>query len=197
MHKINFFYSIGSTYTYLTVSRLEKMARNSGASISWCPFNVRDIMIEQENIPFTNKPIKSAYMWRDIERRAGLYFLRPKLPAPYPLANLSLANQIATLGKQEGWAEAYTKATYRRWFEEGDPAGEDPNISNSLAEIGQDADRVMDLATSSEIIEALNKETTRAKNLGIFGSPSFEVNDEVFWGDDRLDDAISWAKKNR
>ena len=195
MRAIDFWYSIGSTYTYLTVSRLQKISRNAGANISWRPFNVRDVMIEQKNIPFSNKPIKLAYMWRDIERRAGLYLLTPRLPAPYPLRGLALANQIATLGKHEGWGEAYTKATYQRWFEEGKPAGEEPNISSSLAEIGQDAGRVLDLANSSAIIKALEEETQKAKLLGVFGSPSFVVQNEVFWGDDRLEDAISWAKK--
>ena len=45
------------------------------------------------------------------------------------------------------------------------------------------------------IIEALDEETNQAKSLGIFGSPSFVVNDEVFWGDDRLEDAINWSQK--
>ena len=193
MSSIDFWYSIGSTYTYLTVLRLPKIAVAYGIEISWRPFNVRDVMVEQKNIPFSNKPVKSAYMWRDIERRSRMYGLEPKIPAPYPLSGLVLANQIAILGKEEGWIEAYTQATYRRWFEKGEPAGEEPNISGSLTEIGQDVDRVMGLATSQEIVSMLDKETIVAKALGVFGSPSFVVSDEVFWGDDRLEDAVSWA----
>ena len=97
MHEIDFWYSIGSTYTYLTISRLPKISEDIGVNITWRPFNVRDIMIEQKNIPFSNKPVKSAYMWRDIERRAENYLLKPKLPVPYPLAELPLANRIAIL----------------------------------------------------------------------------------------------------
>ncbi len=195
MDPIDFWYSIGSTYSYLTVSRLPKIVRDTGINISWRPFNVRDVMIEQKNIPFSNKPTKSAYMWRDIERRAKLYNLEPIIPAPYPLSGLVLANQVAIVGKEEGWVEAYTQATYRRWFEKGDPAGEEPNISCSLVEIGQDADRVLELATSSRILSDLDEETVEAKSLGVFGSPSFVVNGEVFWGDDRLEDALTWAQK--
>ena len=193
MSSIDFWYCIGSTYTYLTVLRLPKIAMANAIEISWRPFNVRDVMVEQKNIPFSNKPVKSAYMWRDIERRSRLYDLDPKIPAPYPLSGLVLANQIAALGKGEGWLEAYTQATYRRWFEKGEPAGEEPNISGSLIEIGQDVDRVMGLATSQEIVSMLDKETIEAKALGVFGSPSFVVSGEVFWGDDRLEDAVSWA----
>ena len=195
MSSIDFWYSIGSTYSYLTVSRLPQIASDNRLDIFWRPFNVRDVMVEQKNIPFSNKPVKSAYMWRDIERRASQYNLEPIIPAPYPLSGLVLANQIAILGKEEGWIEAYTQVTYRRWFEEGEPAGEEPNISERLIEIGQNVDRVMDLATSQNIISALENDTIEAKSLGVFGSPSFVVSGEVFWGDDRLEDALTWATR--
>ena len=195
MHSIDFWYSIGSTYSYLTIMRLPEMAKRAEVRISWRPFNVRDVMVEQNNVPFSNKPIKSAYMWRDIERRAAGYGLTPKIPAPYPLSGLVLANQVAVLGRENGWVEAYTKATYRRWFEDGDPAGEEPNISLSLTEIGQDANYILDLATSLAAVSSLERATSEAKSLGVFGSPSFVVNREVFWGDDRLEDALTWASK--
>ena len=195
MLPIDFWFSIGSTYSYLTVSRLPQIALENGLEIFWRPFNVRDVMVEQKNIPFSNKPVKLAYMWRDIERRASQYKLDPKIPAPYPLSGLMLANQIAILGKEEGWIEAYTQVTYRRWFEEGEPAGEEPNISKSLFEIGQNVDRVLDLATSHNIISALENETVEAKSLGVFESSSFVVSGDLFWGDDRLEDALTWATR--
>jgi len=193
MRNIDFWYSIGSTYSYLTVMRISKLAKEMSVNIAWHPFNVRDVLVEQNNVPFSNKPIKSAYMWRDIERRAEGYKLRPRIPAPYPLAGLVIANQIALLGAKEGWIEPYTQATYRRWFEEGLPAGEEPNMSASLTEIGQDPEWVLQLATTPEIAIALNEATIEAKALGVFGSPSFVVSGEVFWGDDRLEDAIKWS----
>ena len=192
---IDFWYSIGSTYSYLTVMRLPEVARASGVDFRWRPFNVRHVMVEQNNIPFKDKPVKTAYMWRDIERRAGNYGLTPSVPAPYPLPGLVLANQVAALGAEEGWVEDYTRATYRRWFEQGMPAGQDPNLSDSLAEIGQEPGRALDLAQAERIEAALARATEEAMALGIFGSPSFVVDGEVFWGDDRLEDAIAWARQ--
>ena len=194
MAQIDFWYSIGSTYSYLTVMRLPQVARARGVTFRWRPFNVRQVMIEQNNIPFKDKPVKTAYMWRDIERRAKSYGLAPIIPAPYPLAELPFANQVAILGAEEGWAEQYTRATYRRWFDEGLPAGEDPNLADSLTEIGQDPDRVIQEARSDRIADALATATEEAKSLGVFGSPTFAVGGEIFWGDDRLDDAIGWTK---
>lgn len=194
MINIDFWFSIGSTYSYLTVMRLGEVERTSGVKFIWRPFNVRHVMIEQNNIPFKDKPIKSAYMWRDIERRAERYGLKPELPAPYPLPGLVLANQIAIVGVEDGWMENYARATYRRWFENGEPAGEEPNISASLTEIGCDPRKVLAAAQTQQAADDLQTATDEAMCLGVFGSPTFAVDKELFWGDDRLDDAINWAK---
>ena len=194
--QIDFWYSIGSTYSYLTVMRLPEVERVAGAEVRWRPFNVRHVMIEQNNIPFKDKPVKTAYMWRDIERRADRYGLAPHIPAPYPVPGLVLANQIATLGVEEGWVADYTRATYRRWFESGEPAGDEPNISESLEEIGCDPSHVLVAAQSDRIISVLATATNEAMELGVFGSPTFVVDGEVFWGDDRLDDALLWSKRS-
>ena len=176
--------------------RLPEVEKASGVEIRWRPFNVRHVMIEQNNIPFKDKPIKTAYMWRDIERRAARYGLAPRIPAPYPVPGLVLANQIAMLGVEEGWGAAYTRATYQRWFERGEPAGEEPNLSASLKAIGSDPSQVLAAAQSERIIEALAQATDEAMGLGVFGSPTFVVDGEVFWGDDRLEDALLWAEGN-
>ncbi|KUF11067.1 2-hydroxychromene-2-carboxylate isomerase [Pseudoponticoccus marisrubri] len=197
MASINFWFSIGSTYSYLTVMRLPAVAEAQGIEIGWRPFDVRRIMKAQNNTPFVGKPEKTAYMWRDIERRAAGYGIEAALPAPYPIANLALANQVALLGLREGWGVDYVQATYRRWFQDGQPAGEAPNLPDSLREIGQDPDAVLARAESPEIVAALEAETETARDLGIFGAPSFVVGHELFWGDDRLEDAIGWLRRHR
>lgn len=197
MKPIDFWFSIGSTYTCLTVMRLQAYASEHGLSFNWRPFNVRTILVEQNNIPFAGKPVKAAYMWRDIERRAEKYGLQVSVPAPYPLEHLPRANQVALLGMREGWGQDYVIATYRRWFQGGHPAGSEPNLSDSLREIGQQPIRIIEAAASTEIENALAVETEEAKRLGVFGAPSFVVGDEIFWGDDRLDDAASWAQFGR
>ena len=156
---------------------------------------MRAIMIEMDNIPFAKKPVKAAYMWRDIERRAAMYGMVPKLPAPYPLAELERANRVAIVAANEGWCEAYAKESYRRWFEMGELAGSEPNVSASIEKAGQNPGRVLRHAESDSAKAELAAATEQAKALGIFGSPSFVVDGELFWGDDRLDDAIRWLKQ--
>ena len=191
---IDFWVSIGSTYSALSVLRADTVAAAQGVTFRWRPFSVRQIMIEQNNIPFRDKPVKAAYMWRDIERRAKMYGLTFRLPAPYPLPGLDLANRVALVGAREDWGKLYTMATYRRWFSDSEPAGEEPNLSASIREAGQDPIRVLALAESPEIESTYRAVTEEAKLMGVFGSPTFVVNREIFWGDDRMEDAIAWAK---
>ena len=194
---IDFWFSVGSTYTYLTVMRLAQIERVSEIPFRWRPFSVRAIMKEMNNIPFGNKPIKAAYMWRDIERRAEMYGVPIKVPAPYPLTEFDLANRVAIVGVSEGWCSDYVRATYCRWFQLGQEAGSEPNVSDSLREIKQEPERVLGLANSGAINERYEAATDEARKLQIFGAPTFVVRGERFWGDDRLEDAVSWYKRGR
>lgn len=189
---IDFWFTVGSTYTYLTVSRLHMAEAASGIRFRWRPFNARAIMQEMNNVPFATKPIKLAYMWRDVERRASKYGLPIKVPAPYPLKNFDLASRIAVLGEMEGWCPDYVRASYRRWFIEGKEVGTEPNLSESLREIGQDPDRVIEAANAEPVGRAYDDNTIEARRLSIFGAPTFVARGELFWGDDRLEDAIDW-----
>lgn len=191
---MEFWVSIGSTYSYLTVMRIDAVARAAGVPVTVRPFNVRAIMVEQNNIPFKDKPVKTAYMWRDIERRAARHGLPVRVPAPYPLPELPLANAVALLGQREGWGWDYIRETYRRWFVDGQPPGEALNLAESLGVLGLDPEATVARARSPEIEAALAAETEAAKAAGVFGSPSFIVGGELFWGDDRLEDALDWAR---
>jgi 2-hydroxychromene-2-carboxylate isomerase len=191
---IDFWFSIGSMYTYLSVMRLPDVAARSGVAFRWWPFSVRKIMIEMDNRPLS-KPLKLAYMWRDLERRARTHGVPYRAQPAYPLKNFDLANRIAVVGAEEGWCADYTRAAYKRWFVDHDEAGSDSSNRTTLREIGQDAERVIARASSDEIGVLYDAGTDEARKLGIFGAPTFVVGKELFWGDDRLDDAVAWHKK--
>jgi 2-hydroxychromene-2-carboxylate isomerase len=192
--QIDFWFSMGSTYSYLSVMRLPELEQSTGLPFRWRPFHLLTILEEMNHVPFADKPAKSAYMWRDIERRAAKYGLPVRVPAPYPAKQSVIANLVATVGMGEGWGEDYVRAAYRRWFQLGQETGSEPNVSESLSDIGQDPARVLAVADSDDAKAALAAETDAARKLGIFGSPTFVVGRELFWGDDRLADAISWRR---
>ena len=194
MSEIDFWFSIGSTYTYLSVNRIAEVAKKESLSINWKPFSVRKIMMDMDNIPFTppSKKVKSDYMWRDIERRAKFYGFEAIVPAPYPLKEFDLANQIAILGINEGWGVDYVTITYKRWFQQGMEPATEPNLSEILNELNLNKDEILKNANSEEIKSQYLQNTDNAYKLGVFGSPTFIYKSEVFWGDDRLEDCIKW-----
>lgn len=194
---IDFWFTMGSTYSFLSVMRLAEVERSSGLSFRWRPFHLLVILQEMKHVPFADKPAKSAYMWRDIERRAAMHGLPVRLPAPYPVKQSVIANLIAVVGMREGWGADFVRTAYRRWFELGQETGSEPNVSESLREVGQNPERVLKLVGSDNAKAILAEETDAARALGIFGSPTFSVGCELFWGDDRLEDAISWCKSGR
>ena len=79
------------------------------------------------------------------------------------------------------------------WFQNGQEAGSNPNVTETLVSIGLDPNETLEKIERSAIQDQYEKQTEIAKNKGIFGSPSFIVGDEVFWGDDRLENAIEWS----
>ena len=193
---IDFYFSIGSTYTYLTVTRILDVEKNHQVKFNWKPFSVRVIMKEMKNSPFPrNKLNKVNYMWRDIERRADGYGFFANTPVPYPLSEFDLANQIAILGLDKGWGLDYVRLTYKKWFQEGKEPAIEPSISEVCKELKINKDEIISEAKTKLIQDKYLANTNSAREKKIFGSPSFVVNDEIFWGDDRMEDAIKFFKK--
>jgi 2-hydroxychromene-2-carboxylate isomerase len=190
---IDFWFSVGSLYTFLAVMRMDRFEDTLDVEFRWRPFSVRTLMIEMDNIP-AKKPVKMDYVWRDVQRRAEKYGVPFTTRPPYPLRDFDLANRIAVVGAQEGWCGDYVRAAYRRWFVDGHEAGSEPNVSASLREAGQDPDRVFALARSDAIGRAYEEATNEARALKLFGVPTFVTRGELFWGDDRLEDAIAWHR---
>ena len=195
--QIDFFFFIGSTYTYLTVMRIEELSARVDVKVRWRPFNARAIMIEQNNIPFRGKPVKTRYMWRDLERRARKYGVPFAEIPPYPVDSDMLGSRVAVLAANEGWCPEYTKAVYSAWFLEHQAPGDVDELRKLLQELNHDPDRVLEQANSKEVRDTLEAETDVARSHGIFGSPTFLVGNEIFWGDDRLEDAIEWATSDK
>ena len=195
MKDIDFYFSIGSTYTYLSVTRILDVEKKNQVKFNWKPFSVRMIMKEMNNIPFPKDKInKVNYMWRDIERRAEGYKFFAKTPVPYPLSEFDLANQIAILGLKMDWGIDYVRLTYKKWFQEGKEPAVEPSISEVCKELGLNKDEIIIESKTKEIKDEYFLNTDAARENKIFGSPSFMVDNELFWGDDRMEDAIKWIK---
>ena len=196
-NNLTFWISIGSTYTYLTALRLNKFIRDNEFDISFKIINIRWIMKKMDNVPFPpSKPSKVNYMWKDIQRRAKIYQIPiPKIPAPYPLKYFDEANLYALTALEEGWFVQYLENTYRYWFLEEIPAGSDENIKLKFSINNIDFQSFKEKSSSNKILNEYKQNTQLAYEFGVFGVPSFSVNENLFWGDDRLNDIVHLKKE--
>ena len=193
MRTIEFWLEYASTYSYLSVARIGRLADAAGVPIDWQPFWLYPVR-EQQGLPapFPAGSRRERYMWRDLERRAAHLQLPYRRPAVYPFSSVHVG-RIAFIGAREGWCRRFTEEAFRLHWTEGLPMTAPENTAAALAAAGQDAERVLALASEPDTKEAFKQQATRALERGIFGAPSFLVGDELFWGDDRLEDALGFA----
>jgi len=194
---ITFWFEFASTYSYIAAERM----RARGAvppAVTWRPFLLGPIFKEQglTTSPFVTWPVKGAYMWRDLERltaRDGLPFRRP---AVFP-QNSVLAARVATAHAEAPWFADFACGVFRAEFGEGRDIALTATVADVLDGLGVDADGALAAAEAPATKAALRAATADAQAAGLFGAPSFTVGDELFWGQDRLDDALAWGGFDR
>ena len=193
---IEFWYEFASTYSYPAAMRVEELTSRAKVTVRWRPFLLGPIFAELgwSTSPFNLQPAKGAYMWHDIARscvRLGLPFQRPE---PFPQNGL-LAARVATALPDDGTRGRFSRAVYRAEFTEGQQIAEPAVIAALLTESGLEAEALLRQASEPTIKESLREQTAEAKRHGIFGAPTWRTADgEIFWGNDRLEEALAWAK---
>lgn len=177
--------------------RIEALAGAAGVLLAWKPFLLMPVLKHLGvGNPFTANAAKCAYMWTDLMRRAEALEIPIERPSVYPPNSLVTA-RVARLGIDEGWGAAFTKEAFRKHWLNDVIIGTDENTQASLVAAGQDPEAALARALSDANMEALRAQTQQAIELGLFGSPSFVVEGELFWGDDRLEDAVKHTGDRR
>jgi len=176
--------------------RIDKMAASASVEVHWRPFNLREILVEQNNTSFAKNSIRLNYNWRDIERRAARLGIEFAGRPTYPVDPDLLALRVGVIAAAQNWCPAYTRATFRAWFLENKASGLRGFVEEILIGLGKSSQEVLTHAATPEVDEWLKRETDAARRFGIFGSPTFAVGSEIFWGDDRLEEAIEYASSS-
>ncbi|MFT3967301.1 MAG: 2-hydroxychromene-2-carboxylate isomerase [Sphingobium sp.] len=193
---VDFWFDFASTYSFLSALRIEGEAARRGVTVNWRPFLLGPIFAAQgwNDSPFNLYPAKGRYMWRDLERRAarfGIAFRRPDPDGPgFPQASL-LAARAAIVALDQGQGPAFCKAVFTAEF----AGGRDIADREVIAHIGETLGLrdVLTGASSPDCKARLRANVEEAVATGLFGAPAFVVKGELFWGDDRLEDALDWA----
>jgi 2-hydroxychromene-2-carboxylate isomerase len=196
MAGLSFWYEFASTYSYPAAMRIEAAAAAAGVTVEWRPFLLGPIFARQgwNDSPFNLYPDKGRYMWRDLERICSDAGLPLRQPSAFPRNGL-LAARIALVAADEGWCPAFTRAVYNAHFAEDRDIGAATAMAGILESLGRPAGPLLARAATADVKERLKAQTEDAMARGIFGAPSFTVGSELFWGNDRLDQALEWAKR--
>lgn len=192
---LDFWFEFASTYTYPAAMRLDAAAAACGVAVRWRPFLLGPIFAELgwHDSPFNLHPVKGRYMWRDLARtcrRHGLPFVRPD---PFPQHSV-LAARIALVALDCGWGPAFCRAVFDAEFGQGRPIADRAVLAELVEAHAAQPNVVLAEAESQDNKARLRAATAEAQSLGIFGAPSFVTADgELFWGHDRLGEALDWA----
>jgi 2-hydroxychromene-2-carboxylate isomerase len=192
---LDVWFDFASTYSYPAVARVESLATASGVALRWRPFLLGPIFVKQgwDTSPFNLYPTKGRYMWRDIERLCAAADLPFRHPSSFPRMSI-LASRVAILAGDAPWCGDFVRAVFTANFAEDRDVANPAVIAAILADLGQDAAALIEAAQTPEAKARLRDETAEAEALGIFGAPSFVAAGELFWGNDRLEQALAWAR---
>ncbi|MGF1454410.1 MAG: 2-hydroxychromene-2-carboxylate isomerase [Alphaproteobacteria bacterium] len=195
MATLEFWYEFASTYSYLAAGRINAVAAEARVPVVWKPFLLGPIFASQglTDSPFNVFPVKGAYMWRDMERYCIRYGLPLRRPSVFPRNGL-LAARVALVGVDEGWCPDFTPAVYRANFGEDQDVSDPAVIGLILSGLGLDADRILEAAVAQPNKDRLRAQSEEALSRGIFGAPTFFIGSEMFWGNERLEDALDMAR---
>lgn len=191
---IEFWFDFGSNYSYLTAMRIGPLAERMGVAVEWKPFLLGPIFkaLGWESSPFVVQKERGGYAWVDTAREAARYGISFKKPTTFPRGSV-LAHRVAIATAKESWHADYCRAMFQRNFAlDLDIDGVDA-VSEVLASVGQTSDAWIASANSDVVKQALRRQTEEAQARGVFGAPTFFVAGEMFWGNDRLEQALERA----
>ena len=200
MTPIQFWFDFASTYSHLAALRIDSAA--AGLEVIWRPFLLGPLFLEQQGLrdsPFNVNQARGRYMWRDLTRESAKYQVPYRRPTVFP-RNSTAAARLAVSAAGEPWLPDFCRAVFRANFVDDRDIADGAVLAALLEAVpgasgfqGTEAKGAL-RARTEEAKGALRARTEEAKVLGLFGAPSFLVDGELFFGNDRLEDAIAAAR---
>lgn len=197
---LEFWFEFGSNYSYLSAMRIEALVQAAGVPLLWRPFLLGPIFHELgwSTSPFVLQSAKGRYMWRDMEREAAKYGLPWRRPSAFPRSAL-LPMRVATLGAsaavQAPWLGAFCRRVMDQNWVDDRAIDETGAVREALSGLVSDPDALIAAALAPENKLRLRTATDAAAARGVFGAPTFFIGDDMFWGNDRLEDALALARR--
>ena len=192
---LEFYFDFASPYGYLASHRIDALAEAHGRTVAWKPFMVGAAFKVTGTGPVVNTPIKGAYARRDLARATRRLGVPLRFPDGFPRATLAPARAYYWLAESDATlAKDFARAAYHAYFGEGRDISRPDLTAELAAALGAEADALLDAIQQPAIKQRLKAVTDAAIERGVFGSPFVFVDDEPFWGHDRLDEVEAWLE---
>jgi 2-hydroxychromene-2-carboxylate isomerase len=191
--RATFYFDLGSPYAYLAAERISGLfAEAELEQPEWQPILLGGLFQRFGRDSWANGPGRADGI-AEVERRAAAYGLPPLVwPEPWP-GNTLTAMRAATFAKQTGRTVSFALAGFRQAFAAGRDLTEPDNVLVAAAACELHPNAVEKAVGTAAVKGALREATERAAAQGVVGVPSVVVGEEVFWGDDRLEEAVAAA----
>jgi 2-hydroxychromene-2-carboxylate isomerase len=191
---LEFWFEFASTYSHVAAQRIEAVAGAAGVSVVWKPFLLGPIFRQQgwNDSPFNIYPAKGVYMWKDMGRQCTKHGVPFRKPSVFPRPSLLATRVALTLESSPQRVAEFSRRVYlANFYDDADTTSDDivRGVLKSLS--WPDAEEVLATASSAETKERLRRRSDEALERGIFGAPTFLIGSELYWGNDRLEDALT------
>lgn len=189
MSRVTFYFDLGSPFAYLAAERLHDLLPEH---VTWQPVSLGALfkLTGRSSWALGDPSSRQAGM-AEVESRARLYDLEPlRWPDPWP-TNYLYAMRAATYAFQAGHGRPFTMHAFRQAFAHGHDLAIPDHVLQAAEQAGLDPSAVDEATRDPQIKLALRAATDAAHALGVFGVPTVAIDNELFWGDDRLQDVAA------
>ena len=187
MKQVEFFFDVGSPYSYLAYHQLPKIAQAKGAEIVWRPMLLGGVFQATGNSSPANVPAKGAYSNIDLERWAKHFGVPIQHNPHFPINTLQLMRGAVGMQlRSDAEFHRYLAAIFSAMFEHPRNLGDLNELAAVLEAAGISPALMLELVQDDRVKQTLRKTTEEAVARGVFGAPTFFVGNDMFWGQDRL-----------
>ncbi|HEY5944605.1 MAG TPA: 2-hydroxychromene-2-carboxylate isomerase [Kofleriaceae bacterium] len=185
--EIEFFFDIGSSYSYLAATQMQAVEARTGVHVRWRPFLLGGVFKATGNDLPIRLPAKAKWMLSDMTLWAEHYGIPFRMPARFPMITLRTQRALAAVERLSPAAVPATAlALFRAYWAEGKDITTDEVIAAAAREAGLDGDAIVAAIDAQETKDLLRATTEEAVRRGAFGAPAMFVGDTLFWGNDRI-----------
>ncbi len=193
---VDFYFDFSSPYGYFSSEVMDEFSQRCGCEIIWRPYVMGAVMKLTGRKPLVQIPMVNEYSARDLDRVARYHQIEFSVPSVFPISSVAPSRAFYWIRDEYGSEKAkqFAQAIFRAYFANNLNTSKPSAVVEVATDLDFDSDAVIDALENPDIKLKVREETDRAIERGVFGSPFFIVDDEPFWGHDRLNHVESWLE---